>query len=102
VKHLQRMGIKTILMTEPRWGQKAANGLGENPNERLEPFMDSCRLIAKETDSGLVDHFRHWTEAEVSGTNLSQWTTDECHPNPTGHKVLADTMLPIVLKALQD
>ena len=101
VEHLQRLGINTVLMTEPRWGKKAANGLGENPNVRLEPFMESCRQIAKETHSELVDHFRHWSDSEAGGTNISEWTTDECHPNPAGHKVLADTMLPVVLKALQ-
>ncbi|MGD9855908.1 MAG: GDSL-type esterase/lipase family protein [Planctomycetaceae bacterium] len=97
VSRLLRRGIEPVLMTEPRWAANAAaNGVGEHPNLRLEPFVEACRAVARELDVRLVDHFAHWTQAEQSGQNLSDWTTDACHPNPAGHHELANLMLPVL------
>jgi len=102
VTELRQRGITVVLMTEPRWGDKAAlNGVGENPNVRLEPFVAGCRTVASELSLPIVDHFQHWTEANFAGTDVGTWTTDECHPNPVGHQILADTMLPVLLKSLK-
>jgi lysophospholipase L1-like esterase len=95
-------GIVPILMTEPRWSAKASNnGLGENPNIKLEPYMVACREVAAEWRVPLIDHFATWSKHKEDGTDLHAWTTDGCHPNPSGHKVLASTMLP-ALKTLTD
>ena len=49
VAELLRHGIVPVLMTEPRHSdQSPPNGLGENPNVRLEPFMAACREVAAE------------------------------------------------------
>ncbi len=101
VAELSRLGIKTVLMTEPRWGDKAINGIGENPNVRLAAYMQSCRRVAAEMHTPLVDHFQHWTTASEGGTSVGTWTTDECHPNPAGHKILTNTMLPVILNAIK-
>jgi lysophospholipase L1-like esterase len=102
VSQLRRTGIEVVLMTEPRWGDKAApNGVGENPNLRLEPFVEGCRLVAREQNVPLVDHFRIWSKANAEGTDIGEWTTDQCHPNPAGHRVLAEAMLPVVLPVLE-
>jgi acyl-CoA thioesterase-1 len=101
VSELRRTGIQVVLMTEPRWGDKAAsNGVGENPNLRLEPFVEGCRQVAREQNVPLVDHFQVWSKANAEGTDIGEWTTDQCHPNPSGHKVLAETMLPVILPML--
>lgn len=101
VSELRRTGIEVVLMTEPRWGDKAApNGVGENPNLRLEPFVEGCRLVAREQTVPLVDHFQYWSKANADGTDIGEWTTDQCHPNPAGHRVLAETMLPVILPLL--
>lgn len=98
---LRRTGIEVVLMTEPRWGDKAApNGVGENPNLRLEPFVEGCRQVAREQNVPLVDHFQVWSKANAEGTDIGEWTTDQCHPNPAGHRVLAEAMLPVVLPLL--
>lgn len=95
VTELLRRGIQPVLMTEPRWSDKAAkNGVGENPNVKLDPFVKACREVAAEWRVPLVDHFADWTAARESGTDLHGWTTDGCHPNPVGHVKLADAMLP--------
>jgi acyl-CoA thioesterase-1 len=99
---LQEAGITPVLMTEPRWGPEARNGLDENPNGRLERYLDKCRALAKERKLRIVDHFGHWTKAESEGTKIADWTTDQCHPNPAGHRVMADLMLPVVLKVIRN
>ncbi|MFM8469379.1 MAG: SGNH/GDSL hydrolase family protein [Limisphaerales bacterium] len=102
VVELRAVGIAPVLMTEPRWGKTAKpNGVGEHPNLRLEPFMQACRAVAAEQRTPRVDHFKHWTDAEAKGLDIGAWTTDQCHPNPEGHRVLAELILPVVRVALQ-
>lgn len=97
VARLRAVGATPVLMTEPRWGRDARkNGVGENPNRALEPYVAACREVAAELQVPLVDHFDHWTQAEAAGTDLGAWTTDQCHPNPAGHRELADRIVPVV------
>src|SRR5262245_45599971 len=100
VAKLRAAGVQPVLMTEPRWGPDGRNGLDENPNGLLEKYMQACRSVAKEEKVPLVDHFAIWTKAEAEGTKIAEWTTDQCHPNPAGHKQLSEAILPIVRKAL--
>ena len=102
VEALRTAGVSPVLMTEPRWGKTAGqNGVGEHPNLRLEKYVAACRAVAAEKQTPLVDHFKHWTEAEARGTDIGGWTTDQCHPNPAGHRILAEQMLPAVRAALK-
>ena len=101
VVELLRRGILPVLMTAPRWSQDAAvNGVGENPNVRLEPFVVACRETAAKWRVPLIDHFAAWSDASNAGTNLHEWTTDGCHPNPIGHQKLAELMLPVLQQAV--
>ncbi len=101
VVELLRRGILPVLMTEPRWSDDAAvNGVGENPNLRLEPFVIACRETAAKWRVPLIDHFAAWTDAGKAGTNQHDWTTDGCHPNPIGHQKLAELMLPVLQQAV--
>jgi acyl-CoA thioesterase-1 len=101
VTTLKKNGIEPVLMTEPRWAPDTSDGIGENPNGRLERFMAACRAIAAAEKIALVDHYAHWTEAEKKGVKLRDWTTDGYHPNPHGHKEMADLMLPVIVKRLE-
>lgn len=102
VRRLRKAGIVPILMTEPRWGKQAKfNGVGEHPNLRLEKYVDVCRKVATQMKTPLVDHFRSWTTEENAGKQIGDWTTDQCHPNPEGHRILAELMLPVVLKTIK-
>lgn len=103
VSRLRRSGIRPVLMTPPRWARDAApNGLGENPNGRLEPYVQACRELARQQRVPLVDHFEGWTRATGRGVNLRDWTTDGCHPNPRGHQELAERLIPAVVRALEE
>jgi len=102
VAKLLLQGIEPILMTEPRFADDASpNGLAEDPNIRLAPFMAACREVARECQVPLVDHFAHWTEARANGQVLRDWTTDGYHPNPRGHREMAALMMPVLLSALR-
>ncbi len=101
VTRMRKQGIEPILMTEPRWSSDSVNGIGENPNMRLERYMTACRDVATAEKVPLIDHFSHWTSAEKKGVKLRDWTTDGCHPNPRGHREMADLMLPSVVKCLE-
>jgi lysophospholipase L1-like esterase len=91
IERIERAGAKPVLMTSPRWADDARpNGLGENPNIRLEPFAEAVRGLARERKLPLVDHYTAWSEARQQGTVLRKWTTDGLHPNPEGHRVIAD------------
>mgnify|MGYP001166471974 FL=1 len=95
VTELLRRDIRPVLMTEPRWADDVKpNGVGEHPNVRLEKYVKACREVAALWHVTLVDHFSRWSEAKTDGVTLRGWTTDGCHPNPFGHRVLAATMLP--------
>ncbi len=100
VSRLLERGITPVLMTEPRWADGSyANGVGEHPNVRLTPYMQACREVAQAWRVPLVDHFQAWTVAKEKGTHLKDWTTDGCHPNPTGHAEIAQEALPVLRQA---
>lgn len=101
VARLLMAGIEPVLMTEPRWAPDTTNGLDENPNARLEPYLDAVRELARECGLPLVDHYQHWTKAEQGGQQLRDWTTDGLHPNPRGHREMAETMLPVLSEMLR-
>ncbi len=102
VAQLLLHGIEPVLMTEPRWAADAGpNGVGEHPNVRLERYVDACRAVARELEVPLVDNFSHWTEAEAQGHNLTDWTTDSCHPNPAGHRQVADLIVPVLANIIK-
>lgn len=101
VADLRQQKIVPVLMTEPRWAPDATDGRGQNPNGPLIPFMEVCREVAKDARVPLIDHFAHWTEAEAKGQALRDWMTDGCHPNPRGHREMAEVMLPVLIASLQ-
>lgn len=102
VERSQAVGIRVVLMTEPRWGAKPApNGLGEHPNIRLEHFMILAREVARAKMLPLVDHFAEWTRREEEGLNLVTVTTDLLHPNPAGHRLMADSIWPVLKPVIE-
>lgn len=94
VTTLRAAGVRPVLMTEPAWAQGAApDGSGAHPDIRLGEYMEACREVAKKLDVTLIDHHARWRAAAAEGQDLGAWTTDQCHPNAAGHRVMADTIL---------
>jgi lysophospholipase L1-like esterase len=88
-------------MTEPGYADPSSpNGLGEHGNVRLSRYVAICREVAREADTPLVDNFAVWTRHNADGDDLSGWVTDGLHPNPHGHQIIAETMLPVIVEAL--
>jgi lysophospholipase L1-like esterase len=101
VVELLRRGILPVVMTEPPWAADATpNGIGENPNVAMRPFIEATREVAAEWRVPLIDHFAQWSQAEQAGQNLREWTTDGLHPNPAGHRVIARAMVGRLTEAL--
>lgn len=99
---LRNADITPVLMTEPRWGDKAGkNGAEEHPNVRLEDFMKACREVAKSQKVSLIDNYQVWSDHNAKGNDIGAWTTDQCHPNPEGHRLIAKTMQPVVVEVLK-
>ncbi|MFO0907656.1 MAG: GDSL-type esterase/lipase family protein [Isosphaeraceae bacterium] len=102
VDRFRSRGIRPILMTEPRWADDAPlNGLDESPNDRLAVYVAQCREVARDRKVPLVDHFEHWTNARSRGQNLTEWTTDGCHPNAAGHRELARGLLRVLRSEIE-
>jgi acyl-CoA thioesterase-1 len=88
-------------MTPPRWADSAErNGIGENPNVKLEAYVVACREVTKENQVPLVDHFGAWSKAALNGRDVREWTTDGCHPNAAGHQQIADTMSAAIIELI--
>jgi lysophospholipase L1-like esterase len=102
VDRLQKARIQVILMTEPRWGAEAqSNGVGDHPNKRMEPFMEIVREVARAKSTSLVDHYQIWTKKAANGLDIGTITTDQLHPNPLGHKLMAESIEPVLRNLLK-
>ncbi len=101
VSRLREANITPILMTPPIFGDYRMNGIDEHPNTSLKKFQNHCRKVAAELDVPLVDHGEYWELQRDSGIDIGSWTTDQCHPNPEGHRQMALRLLPIVENALK-
>jgi lysophospholipase L1-like esterase/endonuclease/exonuclease/phosphatase family metal-dependent hydrolase len=103
ITRLRAAHIEPILMTAPSIATpNPDHGIAADPNKQLAIYVDACRDVAREQGVMLIDHFAHWTAPLHQRTPLSPWTTDGCHPNPTGHEQIAETMLPNFLSLLTE
>jgi len=101
IAELRKAGVRPVLMTPPCWGKKVEpNGAGEHPNLRLAKYVRVCRAVARETKTPLVDHYERWSRRLAEGGDPGDWTTDQCHPNPRGHREIAEALLPAVTEVL--
>jgi len=71
-------------------------------NFMLCNYVGGCRQVAKEENMEFVDHFQYWSMREASGQNLDDWLTDGVHPNPKGQKIMAELILPILMKTVKN
>lgn len=102
---LRALGIVPILMTSPRYAPLAI-GYAQTDAFRLpwnfmqERYVLSDRATAAKLGVPLVDHWQDWTDAERAGQSLQALTTDGCHPNPAGHRRMADLIYPVLRQAV--
>ena len=59
--------------------------------QKLPPFIETVRALAKENDLILVDHYRNFSEHQ-QGAEKRDWFADAIHPNSLGHAHMAAEM----------
>jgi len=100
VERLRKADAQPILMTPPAYSTGNKNGIGDDPDILLEQYARTVRDVADELKVPLVDHYALWRKRRDDGEEIRNLTTDGYHPNPTGHKLLSETILPTLRKTL--
>lgn len=102
VKQLRAGSATPILMTPPAYSNGNKNGIGEDPDILLELYVRAVRETSVRLEVPIVDHYAVWRERRDKGEEIRELTTDGYHPNPAGHKLIAETILPVVNKLITD
>lgn len=103
IAEIRQSGGTPILMTpiplKLGWG-KARNTIyvQNGENGAILPYVEACRELSVAQKVPLVDNFALWTDRGVE--YIKPLLPDGCHPNAAGHQVLANDILPILLKEL--
>jgi lysophospholipase L1-like esterase len=100
IEGVRKAGGRPILMTtQPAVGTAYPSGYDDAP-ARLDDYVKITRAVAKELKVPLVDHHAHWSRQPPA--TLQKWVTDPWHPNPAGHRAMADLLVPVVRDALKE
>lgn len=103
IEQVESQGGIPIIMTPTLLGTKwgyARNRvyIEQGANGPITPYVEACRHLAQEYHIPLVDNFAIWQAMPEGSTDAL--TTDLTHPNADGHKVLADSIEPVLREAL--
>lgn len=107
VSRARGAGIVPVLMTPiplgDHWLYTAWNPYKENgPNCMIEFYVDTVRKISVYENVLLIDHHAAWREWEKrTGLSIEKLQVDSCHPNPDGHKLIAEMMYHILTPDLE-
>lgn len=100
VSFLKGIDVTPILMTAPPVGMAPSMDrepyASAGPNFLLKIYMEKCRKIAQESRIPLVDHYQAWMDMEEKGVDLNTLRLDGFHPNPLGHKKMAELIHPVL------
>lgn len=101
IRLLRDNNIQPILMTPTPMGRfhLLETGIYKNkdPNFQLEQYAEIVRLIAKDENIPIVDHFKKWSRWQEWGKDLNTLMTDGLHPNPEGHRLMAKSIAKILV-----
>lgn len=110
IRTLRERGAHTILMTPNlwRWTPKLKELYGKPPYDVADPFgmnvslrkhCESVRKVAKAEGVPLVDVFRAFEDYDkVEGQCVDDLFLDGMHPNDKGHRIIADLLIPQIIK----
>jgi acyl-CoA thioesterase-1 len=96
-----------ILMTSPPMSESCFAATFEPYSSRginaiLDGYVEECRRVAAELSVPLVDNYRIWSEQAGDGQDINEWLIDGLHPNPEGHRRIAEAILPILLEVFEN
>jgi lysophospholipase L1-like esterase len=112
VRDSKAMGAEVILMTpnQIRWTPYMKERYGKPPydtedergfNLHLKDYAEAVRKVAREEGADLVDVYAAYDDFEkATGKSASELLPDGMHPNTEGHKLVADLLEPLLLKAV--
>ena len=107
---LKKQDARVVLMTPNplRWTTKMREMYGKPPyrpsetngfNVMLADYAKSVREVAKATDVELVDVYESFEKFGATGDqSVDDLLLDGIHPNEDGHRLVADLLLPVLLK----
>ncbi len=103
IERIEEQGGIPVIMTPTKLGTKwgyARNRayIEQGANGPITPYVEVCRELAEEYQVPLVGNFAIWQAMPEGSTD--KLTTDLTHPNADGHQVLADSIEPVLRKAL--
>lgn len=110
VDTLHERNVNVILMAPPpfRWTAKLEQLYGKPPYDvndpwgfsaKLAEYCDVVRAVAREKDVPLVDVFKAFQEYDrPDSQSVDDLLLDGMHPNDKGHAVIAELLVPVVLR----
>ncbi len=106
VKRLRAARISPVLMTSIPLGDSFGKlewspYKEQGPNCMIVDYIRAMRRIAAEEAVPIVDNFARWAETQLLGTDIDTLMVDGCHPNPAGHKLMAQTIYPLLETLLE-
>lgn len=111
IRVLAKRDVSVILMTPNplRWTPKMHEMYGKPPYVRqnqdgfnilLKEYAEKVRQIAKTEDISLIDVYRVFEEfGKKDGQSVDELLLDGIHPNERGHRLIADQLIPLLMKS---
>lgn len=97
IARIREAGAVPVLVTPPPLTFALGKIVKLNPvyKERgitfeTQRYVHRVRHIARQMNVPLIDIYAAYGELAVAGKNIDDYYTDGCHPNPAGHKLIAD------------
>ncbi len=112
ISRLRERNAGVILMTPNpgRWTETIKKTWGKPPYNTDDPmgfnllnrkYAESVRRVAREMKVPLIDVYRLFVDYDKKeGRSMDELLPDGMHPNDTGHRMIADALLPIIQNEL--
>lgn len=102
VERIQKAGATVVLLTplpmnEHYWGIHLEPYVRNGLNYLVTLYAQAVRDVAADRGVPLVDTYGHF----LSHTETVDMVPDGIHPDPKGHRTIAELLCPVVLKAVK-
>ena len=98
ITNLQANGSKIVLIAPNILGAR----YGDFQNKRLLKYVKVVRKLSRKYNTGLVDNYKGFQQyAKAQNISYEALMLDGCHPNDTGHELIADHLTTEIVKQLK-
>lgn len=98
VRRVRQAGAVPLVMTS---NPAIAPQYPPERNANLQRYINAARQVARKERAPLVDLYQRFAELAIGGRDLNELFTDAMHPNPRGHRLIANMLLPRVAAQLK-